>query len=142
MTGPLASLADVRRIALPRHVRSDGAISVFEGGGAVPFEIARVFTVSAVDGAVRGRHAHKECAQLLVCLAGEIEVVADDGAERRREILSGPEEGLLLPPMIWGEQIYRGENALLLVLCDRVYDEADYLRDFAAFKAARDSLEA
>lgn len=136
MTAP-ASLRDVRRIALPRHVREDGALSVFEGGAAVPFQIARVFTVSAAHGAVRGRHAHRECAQLLVCLAGEIEVVVDDGAVRRTERLIGPEEGLLLPPLIWGEQIYRGRNALLMVLCDRGYEEADYLRDYDAFQRAR-----
>lgn len=137
----LSTLSDCRRIALPRHVREDGALSVFEGGAGVPFQIARVFTVAAVDGAIRGRHAHRQCSQLLVCLSGEIEAIADDGERRRVEYLSGPEEGLLLPPMIWGEQRYLGADALLLVLCDRGYEEADYLRDYDAFQQARAALK-
>ncbi|MEX0828282.1 MAG: WxcM-like domain-containing protein, partial [Haliea sp.] len=43
---------------------------------SLPFEPRRIFTVSCVPaGTVRGGHGHRTCAQLLVAIAGEIEVL-------------------------------------------------------------------
>ena len=47
--------------------------------------------------------------------------------------LKNPTQGILIPPGIWAEQVYKEENSILMVLCDREYDEGDYIRDFNEF---------
>ncbi|MBC7017841.1 WxcM-like domain-containing protein, partial [Salmonella enterica] len=61
-----ASVSDVRRFELPRHVSETGELVVIEQGKSIPFAVLRTFTVRATAGAIRGRHAHKRCSQFLV----------------------------------------------------------------------------
>jgi hypothetical protein len=49
--------------------------------------------------------------------------------------------GLLVPPGIWAEEIYEKPHSVLAVLCDRPYEEGDYIRDFEEFKAYRIKLK-
>jgi dTDP-4-dehydrorhamnose 3,5-epimerase-like enzyme len=49
--------------------------------------------------------------------------------------------GLLIPPGIWSEQLYLTENTVLTVLCDRVYEAEDYIREYSIFLKFRKSLE-
>ncbi len=112
----------------------NGVLCVYEGSRHVPFEIRRVFTVTAGAGDTRGDHAHKQCTQLLVCLSGEINVSCDDGYTVSEYRLDNMGEGLLIPPGIWARQTYVNEGALLMVLCDRGYEADDYLRDYKDFK--------
>ena len=99
----LHSIRDVCQIALPLHSRGDGELMVMESGKQVPFAVARVFTVRADAGAVRGQHAHKRCTQFLVCVQGEIAVECDDGAAKTQYLLDSGGKGLLIPASIWGE---------------------------------------
>jgi hypothetical protein len=133
----LRSLADVQRIELPLHEAENGELVVMEGLSHVPFQIARAFTVRAPVDAVRGMHAHRCCAQFLVCVSGEIEVVCDTGNEQQAVVLDRPGLGLLIPPSIWATEIYRRADSVLVVLCDRKYEADDYIRDYDAFKAFR-----
>ena len=121
-------------IDFPIHTESNGVLSVFECGRKVPFDIRRVFTVSARKGDVRGDHAHKQCTQLLVCTSGKIHVACDDGAVKSEHLLQHMGNGLLIPPGIWSTQNYLVDDAVLMVLCDRGYEAADYIRDHNDFK--------
>ncbi|MCX8506144.1 MAG: WxcM-like domain-containing protein, partial [Alphaproteobacteria bacterium] len=51
----------------------------------------------------------------------------------RRFVLSTPNQALLIPAGIWGEQIYRKRGDLLLGLCDLIYDAKDYMRDWQEY---------
>src|SRR5690349_22379247 len=59
-------------IELPRHFAVNGDVVVMETVTHIPFIIARVFVVLAPSGAIRGQHAHKQCAQFLTCPAGRV----------------------------------------------------------------------
>jgi dTDP-4-dehydrorhamnose 3,5-epimerase-like enzyme len=131
------AIADVRTITLPAHSRADGELVVMQGTKDVPFAIARLFTVRAPAGSVRGRHAHKQCAQFLVCTHGAVSVECDDGAAKKTFELDNGRVGLYVPPGIWSTETYKHENSVLAVLCDRPYEEDDYLRDHAEFLAWR-----
>jgi dTDP-4-dehydrorhamnose 3,5-epimerase-like enzyme len=112
----------------------DGDLVVAEGHSAnVPFAIARIFNVRANKGSTRGRHAHRECTQLLICTNGEVKVICDDGKETSIYILDKPNLGLLIVPGIWSEQKYIKENTVLTVICDSPYSEADYIRNYKYF---------
>lgn len=121
-------------LSFPNRADSNGTLAVYECGKQVPFDIRRVFTVRAGAGDVRGEHAHKECAQLLICVAGQVRVSCDDGYEISTFLLEGTDAGLLIPPGIWAKQEYLSSNSVLMVLCNRGYDAEDYLRDYDDFR--------
>jgi dTDP-4-dehydrorhamnose 3,5-epimerase-like enzyme len=102
----------------------------------LPFVPRRLFTVYDVPTEfVRGAHAHKECAQLLVCLVGKVSCLVDDGSAREEIQLETPEIGLHIPQMIWGTQWKYTRDAVLLVLASHAYDPDDYIRDYEEFLA-------
>jgi dTDP-4-dehydrorhamnose 3,5-epimerase-like enzyme len=128
-----ADISQIKVIQLPHHFEENGDLVVMENVSNVPFEIKRVFVVRAPKGAIRGQHAHVKCTQLLTCTAGKIEVQCDDGKDLVKFNLNHPSIALLIPPGIWAQQHYLEENSILTVLCDRVYEVKDYIRDYNKF---------
>ena len=126
----------MEKITFPTFSETNGTLSVFEGAEGtanVPFSIARVYTVYANKGAVRGKHAHYRCTQLLVCLSGEILVTCFDGRLTEKALLESNGAGILIPPGIWATQEYQKDNSVMMVLCDRRYEPEDYIRDSQMF---------
>ena len=127
-------MKSVKLIQLDSYKEEDGDLVVVEGcSNNIPFSIARVFNVRANQGCTRGRHAHRECTQLLICTNGEIEVVCNNGEEVSTYTLDKANYGLLIEPGIWAEQRYLKKGTVLTVLCDLKYNEGDYIRDWKAF---------
>jgi acetyltransferase-like isoleucine patch superfamily enzyme/dTDP-4-dehydrorhamnose 3,5-epimerase-like enzyme len=121
---------------LPHFRDMRGSLAVAEFEDHVPFAPKRCFMVYDVPGKdVRGEHAHRQCHQFLICLAGSVHVVVDDGTEREQFVLGDPSLGLHLPPMVWGIQYKYTPDAVLLVLASEHYDAGDYIRDYSAFLA-------
>lgn len=135
----LKHLADVQEIALPCRARDDGELVVVEEGKALPFAALRMFTVRAVKGAVRGHHAHMRCTQLLICVHGAIDIECDDGTAKAHFALDRGDKSLLVPASIWATETYRTDGSVLTVLCDRHFEEEDYIRDYDQFLAWRRS---
>jgi len=126
----------VHHLKLVKDLRGD--LTVAEFGAQVPFVPKRyfiVFNVPTKD--VRGEHAHRKCAQFLVCVAGSCTVAADDGRSRREIVLDRPDLGVLLPPMVWGAQYKYSADACLLVFASELYDPADYIRSYDEFRRIR-----
>ena len=124
-----------RLIDLPRVIHPRGNLTVGEFGKTIPFEVKRyfmVFQVPLVE--VRGEHAHKECHQFLICARGKMSVIADDGFNREEFVLDRPDQGLYIPPRVWGVQYKYSPDAVLLVFASHHYDGEDYIRDYAAFR--------
>lgn len=138
----LPSVDSLHLLKLPHYFENNGDLVVMEGMVNVPFEIARVFFVRAPDGAIRGQHAHRRCAQFLACSSGAVEVLCDDGRRSVKFLLDHPNSGLLVPPGIWSQQMYRGDHAALTVLCDRLYEKDDYIRDYENFIEFRCNMKA
>ena len=141
-SAPLARVADVRIIELPCHRRSDGELVVAEAATGMPFAIARLFTLRAPEGAERGKHAHRLCSQLMLCVQGEVAVECDDGRERCTVLLDRGNLALLVPPTIWNTVCFRKGNSVLAVLCDRPYEAHDYIRSYDEFLAFRKTAHA
>lgn len=133
----LNGVDDVRLIELPRFARDDGVVVVAEAGAQVPFTIARMFTVIAPSGARRGNHAHRRCTQFMFCAHGAVEVICDDSQARQSFVLDRCNLALYVPPTIWNTIVYREAGSVLTVLCDRPFEEPDYLRTYDAFMAYR-----
>lgn len=111
-----------------------GSLVAAEVDRGLPFVPSRYFMVFDVPGAhVRGEHAHRRCHQLLICVHGEVHVVADDGRHREEIVLDHRCRAVHLPPMIWGIQYRYAPGSALLVLASDPYDPDDYIRDYDVF---------
>lgn len=120
-------------------VRGDqlGWLVALEGNRNVPFAIKRAYYIFGTKSGVRrGKHAHRQLTQMMVCLAGQCKVMLDDGRNCEEVALTRNDCGLMLDRMIWHEMYDFSPDCVLLVLADNWYDETDYLRDYDAFKAA------
>ena len=123
----------VKLIELPYLKENNGDLVVVEGT-IIPFSIKRVFNVRQQKGDIRGKHAHLHCSQLLICTNGAVEVKCDDSRTTEIYVLDKPNFGLFIPPGIWADQKYIENNTILTVLCDRPFEEADYIRNYDDFK--------
>ena len=130
----LKSVYDCSVIELPRIENAKGNITPVHSGINLPFEIARIFYLYDIPGGeARGGHAHRECHQFLVAASGSFEVVLDDGYNKRTVTLNRPYFGLHIPPGIWAAEQGFSSGSICLVLTSHIYDEADYIRDYASF---------
>lgn len=131
---PVVSVSDVQRIPLSQHSAVEGLLTVAQVHEHVPFKVDRCFVVQPFqDGTVLGNHAHRTLNQFLICLSGEIDVLVDDSRSKRAHTLSDRTSGLFVPPGIWCTQTYKTNDSVLLVLCDKPFSEADYIRDYDVF---------
>lgn len=127
--------ADPRLHQLPKVVDIRGSLTVGEFERSIPFQAKRYFMVFDVPSVeTRGEHAHHECHQFLICVSGQVSVVADDGRTRREFLLDRPDVGLHLPPLTWGIQYKYSADAVLLVFASHYYNNADYIRDYDEFR--------
>lgn len=119
---------------LPQIEDLRGNLSVVEFQKDVPFEVKRCFWVYGVPGReVRGEHAHFKCHQFVMCVAGSVQLVLDNGYERAQISLDRPSLGVHLPPMKWGVQYKYSADAVLIVFASHLYDANDYIRDYEIF---------
>jgi len=103
---------------------------------AIPFAARRCFFVYGVPGReVRGEHAHRECHQFLIAVAGRVNVAVDDGENRAEVTLDGPTTGLYVPPLVWASEFGYEEDSVLMVLASHPYDPDDYIREYQEFLA-------
>jgi UDP-2-acetamido-3-amino-2,3-dideoxy-glucuronate N-acetyltransferase len=127
----------VAGVTISRLIRADdlrGSLVSGEVSSHIPFEPRRFFSVMHVPSKdVRGAHAHRACKQFLVCQAGSVAVVVDDGLVREEVVLQDPQYGLYVPPMVWSVQYRYSHDAILLVLASDPYDAEDYIRDYDEF---------
>src|SRR5690349_5877530 len=138
----MKQISDARLIELPRHARTDGEVIVAEAAAQVPFRIERMFALAAPAGATRGHHAHRLCSQFMICVSGAVDVVCEDGRSKNIFALDRRTQALLVPPGLWNIVEFRRSDSVLVVLCDRVYEAEDYIRDYTEFLSFRESVRA
>ncbi len=127
---------DIKFIQFQAHGDDRGSLVSLEDHKNIPFKIERVYYLyNTKTGVRRGFHAHRELKQLAIVLKGSCRFVLDDGRERIEILLDNPEQGLFIDSFIWREMYDFSEDCVLMVLADKFYDEADYIRDYEAFLA-------
>ena len=126
---------DCKVIDIRRYTDTRGYLSVVENGLDIPFDIKRVYYLYMVPEVARGAHAHKELQQLLIATSGSVEVIMDDGKEKKSFMLDRPWKGLLIPSGLWRDLENFSGGAVLLCLASEKYDPEDYIRDYNEFKA-------
>ena len=131
-TVPLPSGAAIVRFPEVADLR--GFLTFAEVGGQLPFAVDRFFLVYGVASQeLRGEHAHRNCHQLVIAVAGAVSVLTDNGSEQNEIRLDEPTVGVYLPPMVWGVQFRHTPDAVLMVLASDRYDADDYIRVYDDF---------
>jgi len=121
-------------IKIPK-IYDDAFLCFAQTPGQIPFDIKRIYYIfSAIPGLPRGKHAHKTTRQVLFCIKGKVRMVVDDGEDREEIVLTNPEDGIMLEPMVWHEMLDMDKNTILLVLASKVFEPGDYIRDYKQFK--------
>jgi dTDP-4-amino-4,6-dideoxygalactose transaminase/dTDP-4-dehydrorhamnose 3,5-epimerase-like enzyme len=119
---------------IPTFCDRRGVLSFAEYETHLSWAPVRFFTVTGVPiNELRGYHAHKSVKQFLVCLAGRISVLVDDGITRETVLLDSPRVGLLLEPMVWSSQSYLEANSILLVMCSEKHSHMGYIHNYSEF---------
>jgi dTDP-4-dehydrorhamnose 3,5-epimerase-like enzyme len=122
-------------IQLPKIIDPRGNLSFFEHPSQLPFEIARTYWIYDVPGGeTRGSHAFKEQQEFIVALSGSFDIKLNDGNEEKTFTLNRSYYGLYIPKMYWRRLENFSTNSVALIVSDKMYDEADYIRDFEQFK--------
>jgi len=131
------TISDVKIIQIDKIKDVRGTLSVIEKD-VLPFSFKRVYYLYDVPSdAYRGGHSHKEQQEFLIALSGSFEVVLDDGKQRKKVLLNKPNMGLLIPFGIWRELENFSSGSVCLVISSGEFEEADYIRDYQAFKKSK-----
>ena len=113
----------------------NGSLGIAECGSQVPFFVRRAFYLFDLPaGAIRGRHAHRELEQFVICLSGAIEISVEDASGKTDITLQSATRGLYVPAMNWLVLNALKDDTVCLVLASALYDESDYVRDYDEFQ--------
>lgn len=123
-------IIDFRYVQDPR-----GGLAFSEIANELPFEVKRVYWISNMPHLQRrGGHAHRTETQLIICVQGSAKVKLTSSSGELLELeLSAANQGLLIPPMWWGEMEFF-DNAVLVGMSSHLFDEKDYIRNRSEFK--------
>jgi len=135
----MTTLADIQIIDLPVIEDSRGNLTFIQAG-IVPYAFKRVYYLFDVpSGAERGGHAHIAQKQIIIALSGSFDVILDDGIERETYTLNRPNKGLFVVEGLWRELQNFSSGAVCLVIAQDVFDEGDYIREYADFLKSKKS---
>lgn len=118
------------------QVRGDerGKLVSLEEKTDISFNIKRVYYIYETDiEAIRGKHAHQNLQQVVVCLHGNCTFLLDDGKDKKIILLDSPEKGLFIGKNMWREMHNFSSDCVLMVLASGHYDEKEYIRDYEKF---------
>jgi len=85
-------------------------------------------------GKPRGHHAHRDARLAMIAVAGGADLILDDGSVRETVRLDRPDRAMLVEPWVWHELADFAASTVVLVLASSNYIEADYIRDYDAFR--------
>lgn len=124
-----------RLINIDEVVERTGILRVAEFQKHFEFKAERFFFLSDIlENEERGYHAHKELKQLVICLAGSYTIQLDDGYNKQTIKMTKGRQALLLDGLVWRTMYEFTSDALMLVLCDRIYANDEVIRDYELFK--------
>jgi dTDP-4-dehydrorhamnose 3,5-epimerase-like enzyme len=115
-------------ISIESFTDTRGNLIVGEFPKTLPFDPVRFFIVRDTPaGGSRGNHAHRTNQQILFCLTGSMRVKVYDGKEWDEFNLLPGSQGLYIPALHWGEQVYLSSDTTLLVLASEIFSAEGYI---------------
>jgi hypothetical protein len=125
---------EVQEIPFSAMDLADGRLGVIEFS-IIGFQPKRIYWISNVPiGGTRGHHAHRELRQLIWVVSGSVSIDLYAGESITTFNLNPNSPALSLEPGFWRVLRNFTADANVLVLCDRPFEEFDYIRDFDMYK--------
>ncbi len=116
------------------HGDERGQLVALESHFDFPFDVKRVYYVyGSSEEVVRGKHAHHNLSQLLICVSGSCDFTLDEGFGTTVIHMDSPTKGLLLSGLVWREFTNFSEDCVVVVLASDHYDKEDYIFDYEEF---------
>jgi len=111
-----------------------GSLVALEQFRNIPFEIRRIYYIFDTKRDVgRGRHAHRNLEQVLICVNGSCTICLDDGTSKLEIKLDHPDHGLYIGKNIWREMKDFSQGCVLMVLANDYYCVDEYIRSYEDF---------
>lgn len=127
-------LPGVEWLEFPVHGDNTGSLVALEAREDFPFDVKRVYYIWGTQkDVVRGKHAHKQLEQVIVCVSGSCDFILDNGTKREIVHLSSPAQGIYVKNNVWREFTNFSPDCVVMVLASEHYDESDYIRDYGEF---------
>ena len=124
-----------RWIDVPGAADPRGRVNFLALGKGLDFQPKRLFWLHHVAaGQWRGRHGHRESELVLVAVNGSCRAHLDDGAITETVTLEDPTRALHVGTWVWHELTDFSAGAAIMVIASTLYDDAEYLRDYEAFR--------
>lgn len=125
----------VEPISFQVHGDDRGSLVAIESGKNIEFEMKRIYYIYNTDyNIVRGKHAHRDLKQILICLHGQCDILLDNGKEKEVVKLNAPDKGIYIKGFVWREMMHFSNDCVLLALVNRPYDPDDYVYDRTALQ--------
>lgn len=112
---------------LPSFSDERGMLTVLER--VLPFEIKRLYWLTGLSEAPRGRHRHKQAEQGLICLSGGCRIYVQSLLADQTFFLTQPNQCLLLPATDWHQLDNFQPNTAILVVASNYHDKKDYIEE-------------
>ena len=135
MTDLSPKCRDCRWIEVPGAADARGSVNFLELDKGLDFHPKRLFWLHHVaPGQWRGRHGHRQSKLILVATNGGCRVHLDDGKLKEIVVLDDPTRALYVAPWVWHELTDFAPQTAIVVVASTLFDEAEYLRDYEAFR--------
>ncbi|QHL87302.1 WxcM-like domain-containing protein [Nibribacter ruber] len=112
----------------------EGILISTQNAEGLPFTAKRAFWVMhTTPDSERGGHAHHTTQELMAVLKGAVRIETETAQGKDSFLLDSPTVGLYIPPYCW-IKVFPTPDAILCCLASTVYEEADYMREYAEFQ--------
>ena len=117
-----------------KSIQTRNGTAVDLNSDSIPFKVKRIYYIyDTARYAIRGRHAHYNLEQAIICVSGSCDFILDDGNERITIPLDNPTQALYIKNNIWREFTNFSDNCVVMVLASEHYSPDDYIRDYNKF---------
>lgn len=128
----MKTIDSIQTFAFQQIAEEDCFMWVVNDLDLLPHPVKRIFFISPDIKMTKGNHAHLDCWQTLVCVKGQVNILSDDGANKKSFSLLSYGDAVTVPPGIWCSQEYQACSSIM-VMCSHPYNEDDYIRDYEQF---------
>ena len=111
-----------------------GNITIIQNRDNIPFDVKRIYYLYDVPtGELRGGHAHYQLEQYIIAASGSLDVLIDDGRNKKKFSLNKPYLALHVVPGLWRKLNNFSPGSVTMVLASDLYCEKDYIRNYQEF---------
>jgi hypothetical protein len=125
---PFKIQQECQLIQLPKITDPRGSLSFIEGERHIPFKIrAAYWLYDTTAETMPASYAYRGQHEFIIAISGSIEVMLDNGTDKRRCPLNRPDVGLYVPNTVWRQIETRSTDAVVLILTSQPSRAEDHL---------------